>query len=163
MITMASQITSLTMVNWIVYSGADLRKHQSSAHWPLWGDFTCDREFSAQRASNAENVSIRWRHHDLWSVCYRCMQQINNYPSFLHSCCITMSCNNMKTCRTSSSRDSYAFRTFCICWNEVGCQTFAWQQRSTIFCWNQLTYAHDSGYIHPWKKVLAKIFQTYFS
>ena len=29
--TMASQITSLTIVYWTVYSVADLRKHQSSA------------------------------------------------------------------------------------------------------------------------------------
>ena len=56
---MASQITSLTIVYSTVYSGADQRKHQSSAslvfvrgiHW--W-----------QRASNAENVSIWWRHND---------------------------------------------------------------------------------------------------
>ena len=27
-------------------------------HWPLCG------EFPAQMASNAENVSIRWRHHE---------------------------------------------------------------------------------------------------
>ena len=43
---MASQITSLTIVNSIVYSGADQRKHQSSAS--LAG------EFPAQLASNAE-------------------------------------------------------------------------------------------------------------
>ena len=33
-------------------------------HWPLWGEFTRDGEFPAQRASNAENVSIWWRHHE---------------------------------------------------------------------------------------------------
>ena len=33
-------------------------------HWPLWGELTCDRGFPAQRVSNAENVSIWWRHHD---------------------------------------------------------------------------------------------------
>ena len=33
-------------------------------HWPLWGGFTVTGEFPAQRASNAENVSIWWRHHD---------------------------------------------------------------------------------------------------
>ena len=37
-------------------------------HWPLWGEFTGDSpvtgEFPAQRASNAENVSIWWRHHE---------------------------------------------------------------------------------------------------
>ena len=49
----ASQITSLTIVYSIVYSDADQRKHQSSA----------SLEFCAQMASNAENVSIWWRHH----------------------------------------------------------------------------------------------------
>ena len=47
----ASQITSLTIVYSTVYSGADQRKHESPAS--LAG------EFPAQRASNAENVSIR--------------------------------------------------------------------------------------------------------
>ena len=56
MTTMASQITSLTIVYSSVYSGANQRKHQSSAS--LTG------EFPAQRASNAENVSIWWRHQD---------------------------------------------------------------------------------------------------
>ena len=32
-------------------------------HWPLCGEFTGPGEFPAQRASNAENVSIWWRHH----------------------------------------------------------------------------------------------------
>ena len=33
-------------------------------HWPLCGEFTGTGEFPAQRASNTENVSIWWRHHD---------------------------------------------------------------------------------------------------
>ena len=52
MTTMASQITSLTIVYSTVYSDADERKHQNSD------------EFPAQMASNSENVSIWWRHHD---------------------------------------------------------------------------------------------------
>ena len=32
-------------------------------HWPWWGEFTGDLWIPAQRASNAENVSIWWRHH----------------------------------------------------------------------------------------------------
>ena len=40
---MASQITSLTVVYSTVYSGADQRKHQSSASLILWGEFTGDR------------------------------------------------------------------------------------------------------------------------
>ena len=51
--TMASQITSLT----IVYSGKDQRKYQSF----VWG---IHREFPTQNASNAKNV-IWWRHHAL--------------------------------------------------------------------------------------------------
>ena len=53
--TMASQITRLTIVYSTVYSDADQRKYQSSAS--LAG------EFAAQMASNADNVSILWRHH----------------------------------------------------------------------------------------------------
>ena len=49
----ASQITSLTIVYSTVYSGADQSKHQSSASL----SFVCGM------ASNAENVSIWWRHH----------------------------------------------------------------------------------------------------
>ena len=33
-------------------------------HWPSCEEFTGTGEFPAQRASNAENVSIWWRHHD---------------------------------------------------------------------------------------------------
>ena len=35
-------------------------------HWPLCGEFTGTGEFPAQRASNAENVSIWWRHHEIF-------------------------------------------------------------------------------------------------
>ena len=55
---MASQITSLTIVYLMVYSGAYQRKHQSSASLVF-----VRGEFPAQRASNVENVSIWWRHH----------------------------------------------------------------------------------------------------
>ena len=61
---MASQITSLTIVYWTVYSGADQTKKQSSASLAfVWGAVT--GEFPAQRVSNAENVPIWWRHYDL--------------------------------------------------------------------------------------------------
>ena len=63
---MASQITSLTIVYSTVYSGADQRKHQSSAPLAFGAkNSAVTDEFPAQRASNAENVSIWWRHHDL--------------------------------------------------------------------------------------------------
>ena len=65
MSTIASQITSLTIVYSTIYSGADQSKHQSSASLAfVWGIHR-DRWIPAQMASNAENVSIWWRHHDL--------------------------------------------------------------------------------------------------
>ena len=64
MTTVASQITSFTVVYSIVYSGAYQRKIKAPRNWPLWGEFTGTGEFPAQRASNAENGSIWWRHHE---------------------------------------------------------------------------------------------------
>ena len=61
---MASQITSHTTVYSIVHSGADQRKHQKAPrHWPLCGEFAGDRWIPGEMFSNAENVSIWWRHH----------------------------------------------------------------------------------------------------
>ena len=62
--SMVSQITSLTIVYSAVYSGADKRKHQSSASLAFAGNSPVTGEFPAQMASNAENVSIWWRHYD---------------------------------------------------------------------------------------------------
>ena len=53
----ASQITSLTIVYSTVYPDADQRKHQSSA------SLAFVRGIHRGPASNAENVSIWWRHH----------------------------------------------------------------------------------------------------
>ena len=49
---MASQITSLTIVYSTVLSGADQRKHQSSASMAFAGNSPVTSEFPAQRASN---------------------------------------------------------------------------------------------------------------
>ena len=63
MTTMASQITSLTVVYSTVYSDADQRKHQSSASLAfVWGIHR-DRWIPRTKASYATNVSIWWRHH----------------------------------------------------------------------------------------------------
>ena len=56
---MASQITGVAIVCSAVRSGADQRKHQSSASLA----FVRGIHRSSQRASSAENVSIWWRHH----------------------------------------------------------------------------------------------------
>ena len=54
---MASQITSVAIVYSTVYSGADQRKHQSSASLAI----------CAGNSPVAENVSIWWRHHTISS------------------------------------------------------------------------------------------------
>ena len=65
MSAMASQITGVSVVNSIVYSGPDQRKHQNSHslafvrgihRWPV--------NTPHKGVSNVENVSIWWRHHD---------------------------------------------------------------------------------------------------
>ena len=64
MTMLSSQITSLTVVYSIVYSGVNQRKHQSSASLVfVWEIHRGTGEFPAQMASYAENVSIWWRHH----------------------------------------------------------------------------------------------------
>ena len=63
MTTIASQITSLTVVFSTVYSDVDQRKHQSSASLAfVWGIHR-DRWIPRTKGSYAENVSIWWRHH----------------------------------------------------------------------------------------------------
>ena len=64
MTSVASQITSLAVVYSIVYSDADQRKHQSSASLAFVRGIHRDWWIPAQRASNAENASIWWRHHE---------------------------------------------------------------------------------------------------
>ena len=64
----ASQITSLTIVYSSVYSDAltQIKENiKALRRRPLNGEFTETAEFPAQMASNAENVSIWWRHHDM--------------------------------------------------------------------------------------------------
>ena len=66
MSAMASQITGVSIVYLTVSSGADQRKHQISAslHGLCAGNSPVTGGFPSQRASNAENISIWWRHHD---------------------------------------------------------------------------------------------------
>ena len=57
--TMASQITSLMIVYSTAYSGTDKKPNKVPRYMFLCGT----GEFPAQMSSNAENVSIWWRHH----------------------------------------------------------------------------------------------------
>ena len=59
--TKVSQITSLAIVHSTVYSGADQKNIKTPGICE--GNSPVTGEFPTQRASNAENVSIWWRHH----------------------------------------------------------------------------------------------------
>ena len=60
---MASKITSLTIVYSAVYSGANKKTSKLRVTGLGEGNSPVTGEFPAQRASDAENVSIWWRHH----------------------------------------------------------------------------------------------------
>ena len=65
MSTMASQIISLMIVYLTVYSSRRSKKTSKLHITGLCeGNSPVTTEFPAQRASNAENVSIWWHHHD---------------------------------------------------------------------------------------------------
>ena len=100
MSTMASQITSLTTVYLTVYSRADQRKHQSSASLAfVRGIHRWSGEFPAQRASNAENVSIRWRHH---AILYRITKEIYNVRYVrCNTPCIMYTKSGTQTCHVT--------------------------------------------------------------
>ena len=65
MSAMASQITSLTIVYSTVYLGAAQENIKVLWNWPFAGNSPVTDDFP-HKASNAENVSIWWRHHGIW-------------------------------------------------------------------------------------------------
>ena len=63
MAAMAFQITSLTTDFTQPFIQAQIKENiKAPRHWPLCGGFMVTGEFPAQMVSNAENVSIWWRH-----------------------------------------------------------------------------------------------------
>ena len=58
MSAMASQINGVSIVRSTVCSDEIKENTKAPHHWPL-----CERWFTSQRVSNAENAFIWWRHH----------------------------------------------------------------------------------------------------
>ena len=81
---MASQITSLAIIYSNVYSGLD---HRNKSKLRVTG--LCARnssvagEFPAQRDSNAENVSIWWRHNGLTAYLRPKLADVHKYWTHL--------------------------------------------------------------------------------
>ena len=81
MSSMASQITSLTIVYSTVYSDADQRNIKASRHWPLWGEFTGDRwipRTNGQLRGKCSHLMTsscleenRWAFNHQWRICSR--------------------------------------------------------------------------------------------
>ena len=79
MSAMASQITGVLIVCLNVCSFPDQRKHQSSMSLAFFrGIHRCQvtGEFPTQRASNAEDVPIWWRHHGMKIIWWNGPQDI---------------------------------------------------------------------------------------
>ena len=81
MTTMASQITSTRLFNQSFIQAQIKENIKAPRRWPLCGEFTATGEFPAQRASNAENVSIWRRYHVLMYTYPLCEQALVIYSS----------------------------------------------------------------------------------
>ena len=69
---MASQITSLTLFTQPLIHTPIKENIKAPCHWLLCGYSPTTGEVSAQKASNAENVSIWWRNHQVfWAATLR--------------------------------------------------------------------------------------------
>ena len=78
----ASQMTGVSIVCSTIYSGGYQRKHQSSTSLAfVMGKPPVTGGYPTQKASNAENVSIWWRHQILGSIVCRVNQKFG-YGSF---------------------------------------------------------------------------------
>ena len=92
-------------------------------HWPLRGEFTGHRWNPSQRASNAENVSIWWRHHSfvvsgfvvvtpsvdgvfMWRTHFHLRKSISFIRADLFTPCVTWTPRNHKM---SSWASCYVF------------------------------------------------------
>ena len=88
----ASQITVVLIVCSKVCPDADQRKHQSSASLTFVKEILATSGFPSHRATNAENVSIWWRHVNGWSVAqYRMHVNIAVFPLTHNRCEVVIS------------------------------------------------------------------------
>ena len=117
MTTIASQITSLTVVCSIVYSGVDQRKHQSSASLAFVRGIHRDRWIPRKRASYAENVSIWWRHHDAAHKSAKQNVYIYDASQLRHmSVVVSKIINNSIIC--STAKKTSMFHIICHLWEK---------------------------------------------
>ena len=97
----ASQITSLTIFYLTIHSGADQRKHQSSASLAFFAENSpVTGKFPVQMDNNAENVSIWWRHQ--WCGCQSlfsmCCLRCKAYAGGTEHCAWNVFSHSLKSC-----------------------------------------------------------------
>ena len=108
----ASQITSLMIVYSTVDSDADQRKHQSSASLAFLRGIP--GEFPAKMASNAENVSIWWRHHVICES--HTFRPLPDRRLLVWACPINQLCTALNLCVCSIIGIAF---NLCVCGIEV--------------------------------------------
>ena len=67
---MSATVSQITHVSMFVqpFVQAQIKENiKAPRHWPLWGNPPVTGGFPSERASDAENVSIWWRHHALYN------------------------------------------------------------------------------------------------
>ena len=118
-IKMASQITGVSIVYATVCAAAGQRKHQSSASLAfLRGIHRWRSEFPAQRASNAQNVSIWWLHHNSISTV------IMSYFYFAFVYTLLYCCRSI-LCRLAISYTSFeSWRCLLVLLSKLACHIF---------------------------------------
>ena len=119
MSAMASQVTGVSIVYFTGCSGADQIKYQSVTGL-CEGNSPATCEFPAQRASNAENVSIWWRPHKndiilhhwckmLLSGCKNCFSLIESNWAILKTKALkppNVACHSYRRCHELSGTQS---------------------------------------------------------
>ena len=92
---MASQMNSLTIV-YSTFIQAQIKENtKAPRHRPLCGEFTGAGEFPAQKASDAENVSLWWRHQLKWGSgrCFIKVLTVKISPFTEYSIFLLKACN----------------------------------------------------------------------
>ena len=126
MSTLASQITSLMIVYSTAYSRHKWKKASKLRITGLCaGNPLVTGEFPAQRASNTENVSIWWRHHESWL-----MQLLGEYilmsKTHFTKDWWAHNPNHIKNNVCSSVKNIYQNRSqFCTCHDSLAVMTCA--------------------------------------
>ena len=124
--SMASQITSLTIVYSTVIRAQIKTNIKVPRHWPLCGEFTGTGEFPAQMASDAGNISIGWRHHafrdgrlvsgpgraSLWLCIWKTFWPLIAGGLLLWQCQTLIDLVNPQLLRYCSSRDLFIHELF---------------------------------------------------